>query len=510
MKVLLIRSASVSQCRRQIERVLSEYPGASIDILGQSSVRDELERPELGRYWPYDQARFRLSRLLSWLPEIRRQRYDLILIPDNGIRGLSYAPLARFALLCGAPDIRFVAQNGASWTWSWTQALASLGLSAQLCGVRLLAFARILIAVLRAWAVRGRGKGVCLVGRCASSNFSTRVRVTYLAPQLEALGIASRQYYPATPDEWRTEQALCRGPLGDSRYELLLWGKYLRSRLAALVEGSRRGAIYIENEALCIHAMPPLIEMLALWIVPRVIFELDDAYFHDPRYAHWLARLYRRADLVVVSGPHLQEFAERHAPNVALVPMGIELPEGAPRRSTTADRLILGWSGSAGSFADLQAIQPALRAFLEQHPHAQLEVASGQDPVDLLDLPYRFVQLEDGRELEPLARWDIGLVPTQDTPFNRGRCVYKLLQYLAAGVCPLSSVVGDNLGYFLPGWNLMMVAHPDEWAERLTLLANDPHLRHRLVSRGQAVLTIQFDQRRLGPRLAGAVAERVA
>ncbi len=508
MKVLLIRSASVAQCRRQIERQRAECPGCEIDLLCQPAVRAQFSGSGIGRFLSYEADRFGLFRLLAFLPAIRAARYDKILIPDNGVRGLSYTPLARFALLCGAGKIQFVAQDGACWSWRWRDGLASLGLSSKLLAVRLMAVPRILLAIGRAVAVRRRGRGVCLLGRCATSNFSTRVRVTYLAPELQALGIPSRQFYPATPEQWRVEQASCRGPLGDRRYQLLLWGKYLRSRLAALVEGARMGAIYIENEALCIHAMPPLIEILSLLLVPRVIFELDDAYFHDRRYAFWLSRLYRRADLVVVSGPHLQQFAERYARKVVLVPMGIELSEAPPRR-IQPDRLVLGWCGSACSLSGLQEIQPALREFLAAHPHATLEIASGSDPGDLLDLPYRFVQLEDGRELEPLSRWDIGLVPTEATPFNRGRCVYKLLQYLAAGVCPLSSEVGDNLGFFREGPDLQL-AREDEWLLQLSRLASDPQLRSQLVARGRAVLLRQFDQQRVGPRLASAVAGMVA
>jgi glycosyltransferase involved in cell wall biosynthesis len=45
-----------------------------------------------------------------------------------------------------------------------------------------------------------------------------------------------------------------------------------------------------------------------------------------------------------------------------------------------------------------------------------------------------------------LLRADFGVMPLPDTPYTRGKCSYKLLQYAAAGIPLIGSPVGANMG----------------------------------------------------------------
>ena len=44
-----------------------------------------------------------------------------------------------------------------------------------------------------------------------------------------------------------------------------------------------------------------------------------------------------------------------------------------------------------------------------------------------------------------IAEFDIGIMPLFDTPWSRGKCSYKLLQYMAAGIPFITSAVGMNM-----------------------------------------------------------------
>jgi glycosyltransferase involved in cell wall biosynthesis len=45
---------------------------------------------------------------------------------------------------------------------------------------------------------------------------------------------------------------------------------------------------------------------------------------------------------------------------------------------------------------------------------------------------------------DAIGTYDIGLMPLRDTPYERGKCAYKLLEYGAAGLPSVASPVGAN------------------------------------------------------------------
>lgn len=56
-----------------------------------------------------------------------------------------------------------------------------------------------------------------------------------------------------------------------------------------------------------------------------------------------------------------------------------------------------------------------------------------------------FHQWKLEKQEEEIAQFDIGIMPLFDTPWSRGKCSYKLLQYMAAGVPFIASAVGMNI-----------------------------------------------------------------
>ena len=66
-------------------------------------------------------------------------------------------------------------------------------------------------------------------------------------------------------------------------------------------------------------------------------------------------------------------------------------------------------------------------------------------------------------ELQALAEMDIGLMPLDNTPWSRGKCAYKALQYMALGIPTVAQRVGANLGIIEHGVNGLLAGSMDEW-----------------------------------------------
>ena len=103
-------------------------------------------------------------------------------------------------------------------------------------------------------------------------------------------------------------------------------------------------------------------------------------------------------------------------------------------------------------------------------------------------------------EHEVLAETDIGLMPLDDTPWSRGKCAYKALQYMASGIPPVVDDVGisadvvSGAGY--------VASNPEQWLEALLALAEDAGLRGRLGEAGRRRVEGEFSLERWVPTMA--------
>jgi len=89
-------------------------------------------------------------------------------------------------------------------------------------------------------------------------------------------------------------------------------------------------------------------------------------------------------------------------------------------------------------------------------------------------------------EVEDLARIDVGVMPLPDDAYARGKCAFKLLQYMALARPGVASPVGANADVVRDGDNGFLPADDDGWDAALTRLIEDPAERQRVGSAGRA------------------------
>ena len=102
------------------------------------------------------------------------------------------------------------------------------------------------------------------------------------------------------------------------------------------------------------------------------------------------------------------------------------------------------------------------------------------------DFPVEHVPWSLARQDAAVAELDIGIMPLdENSPFTRGKCSYKLLQYMAAGVPCVASPVGMNAEVVESGENGFLASTPAEWSEAFERLASSTELRERLGRAGR-------------------------
>ena len=87
---------------------------------------------------------------------------------------------------------------------------------------------------------------------------------------------------------------------------------------------------------------------------------------------------------------------------------------------------------------------------------------------------------------------DIGIMPLENTPWELGKCSYKLIQYMGCGIPVVASSIGMNKEVVEDGSNGFLVENEAEWIEKISVLLNDPLLRKTFGKKGRLKVEQEF------------------
>jgi len=220
----------------------------------------------------------------------------------------------------------------------------------------------------------------------------------------------------------------------------------------------------------------------------KTIFDFDDAIFER----RWGARskfrqLVGLADRVVAGSRYLAAATE--APHkTTFIPTAIDTARFAPAppRAGRGSAVVVGWSGLSSNFHQLAHRAAAIGRALER-TGARFVVISDQPPSKALaPLRATFVPWRPDTEVADLAQLDIGVMPLPQGPIERGKCAFKLLQYMAIGRPGVASPVGANLDVVTEGVDGALPDDDTAWEETLVRLIEDPDLRREMGARARA------------------------
>jgi glycosyltransferase involved in cell wall biosynthesis len=240
-----------------------------------------------------------------------------------------------------------------------------------------------------------------------------------------------------------------------------------------------------------------------------IVLDVDDAVWlntggHRARY------LARDSDLIVCGNNFLANHFSRWNANVTVIPTAVNTAWYRPHRTPSADAageapaLVMGWTGTSGNFPFLYAIEVALLKVLQHCPRAKLLIVADRPPQFKL-LPESRIEFErwtPRTEQAAFARMSIGLMPLADTDWCNGKCSYKMLCYMAAGLPVVVTAAGMNREVLALGEVGLGAGREREWVDALTILLDDANLRRSMGAAGSAVVEERFSLHRLAQQYA--------
>ncbi|GAA0708259.1 glycosyltransferase [Dokdonella soli] len=345
--------------------------------------------------------------------------------------------------------------------------------------------------------------GLALYGPLAAS---TRCRLGQYVPGLAAHGI-------------------------DLQISHLLGDEYLRRRFrgavmpfAALFDAGWRRMADLRNQcafdAVILHC--ELFPLMPGWL-ERVLLRRPYVYdFDDALYLKYRTRRLRalrpilggKFDRVmagaaaITAGNHLlAEYAQRRNTNTHLFPTVVDTERYLPVRCSRGDMFTVGWIGSPSTAPYLSALVGPLSTIGREGP-VRLVVIGGKAPY-VPDVTVVEVEWQERTEVELINMFDVGVMPLPDDEWARGKCAFKLIQYMACAVPVIASSVGANRDVVQPDCGLLATT-PQQWVDALRMLRDEPALREVMGQAGRGRVAQHYSLQRNLPVLTKVIREIVA
>jgi len=342
---------------------------------------------------------------------------------------------------------------------------------------------------------------ILLLSRYGQLGASSRIRSYQYLPYLKARGIDVKVSPLLSDDYIRELYAGKRMNLGD------LLSAYLR-RLWYLLKSHRFNLLWIEYEIL--PWLPAWAEAILSRLGIPYVVDYDDAVFH--RYdmhpnstirallANKIDGVMRRAAVVIVGNDYLADRAKRAGvKRLEFLPTVIDLNQY--RVTPTAERSVftIGWIGSPITARYLHVIEPALSEVCKDG-HARL-ILVGSGPIELKGIPLEIRAWSEETEVADIQNFDVGIMPMPDDPWSRGKCGYKLIQYMGCSRPLVASPVGVNQKIVENGVNGFLATTTADWVNALRALRDPSDLRECMGRAGRHKVEMEYCIQITAPRL---------
>lgn len=346
---------------------------------------------------------------------------------------------------------------------------------------------------------------VTLLSKYSRLGASSRLRSLQYLPELAAAGIR------VTPLPLFDDAYLRRLYGGRGRAVGAVARRYL-ARALHLQRAFGSDLFWIEKEAL--PYFPWWVEQLLRPAGTPYVVDYDDAIFHNydnSRHALVRTLLGRKIDCVMAGAVtvtcgnrYLAARANQAgARDIRHIPTVVDAARYTPLPDAGNLRPVIGWIGSPSTQKYVLELSAVFERLHQAHGiqlvlvGARPEVAKQFEAVPVDVLPWT-----EDTEAHHVASFDIGIMPLTDNPWERGKCGYKLIQYMACAKPVVASPVGVNVE-IVEGWDCGLLAEgDDQWFVALDRLLSQSDARVEFGRRGRLAVETHYSLHAQAPNLA--------
>jgi glycosyltransferase involved in cell wall biosynthesis len=277
------------------------------------------------------------------------------------------------------------------------------------------------------------------------------------------------KFFPLFPDKYI---AIINN--GKNKFLLFIIFSYIKRLFLFFKYLNRNNIFFIEYELF--PYFPSIFEILLHRLKIKFILDYDDAIFHNYDlntspfirlfYKNKIPNIISYSNLVITGSPYLTKFSLNYNKETFEIPTSIPFFKYQNRNNYLPNKLFtIGWIGSKFTSKNIMIIYSALLKFSKTHDciikligfDKNLSFFNSFNNVEIINWC-------NNTEIDELYTFDVGIMPLYDLPFERGKCGFKLIQYMACGIPTISTPLEANVKIDNNNGNLF-ARNEQEWIE---------------------------------------------
>ena len=217
--------------------------------------------------------------------------------------------------------------------------------------------------------------------------------------------------------------------------------------------------------------LPYFIEFLFLLRCKQYIVDYDDAIFHryDEHKYKWVRMIFSKkistlmsqAALVIVGNDYLYKYAKKNlCSNIVSIPTVVDTQKYQENNESLKDQFTIVWIGSQSTVRYLLEVVEPIKNICNLVNGKLLVIGAN---IQISGVEVELVKWSEDNEVALLKSADVGIMPLSKDNWDKGKCGFKIIQYMASKVPVIASPIGVNKKIIKHNVNGFLAETSEQW-----------------------------------------------
>ncbi|MBI9089246.1 MAG: glycosyltransferase family 4 protein [Desulfobacterium sp.] len=220
----------------------------------------------------------------------------------------------------------------------------------------------------------------------------------------------------------------------------------------------------------------------------NILFDFDDAIFEFPRNKKNMPVFLRQAKHIISGSPFLKRYAIQFNTNVHEIPTCLKLSDLKNKVQQKNTDIVLGWIGSPMNLKHLKLVSKSIKKIMLKYNTVQFKIICDGQAYSIdnrINHRIEGIQWTLDKEIDLIDTIDIGIMPLYEDNYSKGKCGFKLIQYMSMGKAVICSPVGINANIVEHNINGFHASNDEEWELYLDKLISNTTKRNDMGKYGR-------------------------